>query len=210
MGNDQVLAGGNPTHYVTGQNEKQRQLLEDQEELDFALVAADLVQWALNLNDLTVSRTLRHDQLFGYSSLLPVWTYQMFLEHVVPEDSARVDEDFQKSVATGGTWSIECRIRRADREVRHIWVKGLVRRDDAGQADRMFGIIGDITDRRQAEERHAFQIRLFETLRSISEATAVQAEASRMLGEYLGANRVVYFEITGDEYLIERDYTSGV
>ena len=49
-----------------------------------------------------------------------------------------------------------------------------------------------------------------DTLRPLFDPVEVQAEASRVLGEHLGANRVVYFEIRGDEYVVERDYTAGV
>lgn len=195
---------------VTERKLMERQLRDGQEQLDFALVAAGLGQWALNLTDHTATRTLRHDQIFGYDVMLPKWTYEMFLEHVVPADRVAVDQSFQNSVATGAAWDVECRIRRADGAVRHIWMKGLVRRDAVGQVERMLGIIGDITDRRQAEEGQAFQIRLAETLRPLLNAIDVQAQASRMLGEHLGANRVVYFEIRGDEYVIERDYSAGV
>jgi PAS domain S-box-containing protein len=195
---------------VTERKKAERQLQDGQEQLDFALAAADLGQWALNLTDHTASRTLRHDQIFGYDTMLPEWTYEMFLEHVVPADRAAVDAKFQNSVATGLAWAVQCRIRRADGAVRHIWTKGLIRRDAGGQVDRMLGIVGDITDLRQAEGRQAFQIRLAETLRPLSEAIDVQAEASRILGEHLGANRVVYFEVRGDDYVIERDYSAGV
>ena len=140
---------------VTERKEAERQLREGQEQLDFALAAADLGYWSLNLADHTARRTLRHDQLFGYDTLLPEWTYEMFLEHVVPEDRAAVDAAFQKSVATGSPWAVECRIRRADGAVRHIWKKGLVWRNAEGQVERMLSIVGDITDRREAEERHA-------------------------------------------------------
>ena len=74
----------------------------------------------------------------------------------------------------------------------------------------MLGIVGDITDRRKAEERQAFLIKLADALRPLSDSVDLQAEASRVLGEHLGANRVVYFEIRGNEYVIERDYTAGV
>ena len=206
----EVGAVAGNTRDVTERKEAERQLRDGQEQLDFAVAAADLGQWSLNLADHTASRTLRHDQIFGYDILLPEWTYEMFLEHVVPADRAEVDADFHKSVASGSPWSIECRIRRTDGAVRHIWTKGQVRRDAGDRIERMVGIIGDITDRRQAEERQAFQIRLIETLRPLSNAVEVQSEASRLLGEHLGANRVVYFEIRGDEYVIEWDYTAGV
>jgi hypothetical protein len=74
----------------------------------------------------------------------------------------------------------------------------------------MLGIVGDVTDRRQAEERQAFLVRLGDSLRPLSDAIDVQAKASQMLGEHLRANRVVYFEIRGDDYVIEWDYSAGV
>jgi two-component system, chemotaxis family, CheB/CheR fusion protein len=208
--NGEVVAVAGTTRDVTDRIETERQLREGQEQLDFALAAADLGQWALNLTDNTVTRTPRHDQLFGYGTLLPEWSYQRFLEHVVPADRLSVNKEFERSLASGLPWAIECRIRRADGALRYMWIKGQVRRDRGGQIDSMVGIIGDITDRRQAADRQAFQLRLAETLRPLSNAVDVQAEASKMLGEHLGASRVVYFEIRGDEYLIERDYTAGV
>ena len=205
----EVEAVAGTTRDVTERKETERQLQDWQEQLDFALAAADLGLWSLNLADHTARHTLRHDQIFGYDSPLPEWTYETFLEHVVPADRAAVDADFQKSVATGAPWAVECRIRRADGALRYIWKKGLVRRGGDGQVERMLSIVSDITDRRQAEERQAFQIRLAETLRPLIDPLEVQAESSRILGEQLGANRVVYFEICGDEYVIEREYTAG-
>ncbi|WP_281261736.1 sensor histidine kinase [Aphanothece hegewaldii] len=37
----------------------------------------------------------------------------------------------------------------------------------------------------------------------------IQATASRVLGEYIGANRVAYFEVRGADYVVERDYVNG-
>ena len=71
----------------------------------------------------------------------------------------------------------------------------------------------DITSRTQAEQavqaseaRHTFLLQLADTLGPIADPIAIQAEASRVLGERLGANRVAYFEVRGDDYVIERDY----
>lgn len=88
---------------------------------------------------------------------------------------------------------------------------------DDGEVEAVAGTTRDVTERKAAEERlraseerQAFLVKLTDTLRPLSDPTEVQAEASRVLGEHLRANRVVYFEIRGEEYVIERDHTAGV
>ena len=85
--------------------------------------------------------------------------------------------------------------------------------DGEGIVGGLFCVCSETTEtvfasRRQAQT--AFQSGLIETLRPLSDPIEVQAAASRLLGEYLGANRVVYFEIRGDDYVIEQDFASGV
>ena len=62
---------------------------------------------------------------------------------------------------------------------------------------------------RQSEERHRFQLHLTDTLRPIAEADRIKKEATRVVGEQIGASRVLYFEVTDTHYLVENDYTSG-
>jgi PAS domain S-box-containing protein len=136
---------------VTERRLYERQLREERENLALALGAADLGQWDLNLIDNVANRTLRHDQIFGHDTLLPEWTYEMFLEHVLPADRSRVDATFQAALKMGTTWEFECRIRRADGTERWIWGKGLVQRGAHGRSERMYGLVGDITDRKNIE-----------------------------------------------------------
>ena len=75
----------------------------------------------LNLGDNTAYRSLQHDRIFGYELLLPQWTYEMFLEHVVPEDRDRVDQAFKQATAARQTWDFECRIVPRNGAVR--WIK---------------------------------------------------------------------------------------
>jgi PAS domain S-box-containing protein len=117
-----------------------------------ALAGAEIGNWELDLMTQTAHRSLRHDQIFGYTELLPEWSYPLFLEHVHPDDRARVDQTFQQSIATGQDWYFECRIIRADAAVRWIWARGRIFKDDSGQAAHMLGMVGDITEKKQAEE----------------------------------------------------------
>jgi PAS domain S-box-containing protein len=77
-------------------------------------------------------------------------------------------------------------------------------------------LVTDISDRKQAEEvlrraatLDAFRVSLADALRSLADPVEIQATASRMLGQYLGANRVAYFEVRGANYVVERDYVNG-
>ena len=77
-------------------------------------------------------------------------------------------------------------------------------------------VFKDISDRKQAEELlrraaevDAFRVSLTDALRLLADPVEIQAAASRVLGEYLGANRVAYFEVRGADYVVERDYVNG-
>jgi len=125
---------------------------ENEDRLKFALEVSNTGAWDLDLLNHTAHRSLRHDQIFGYESLLPEWTYETFLEHVLPGDREAVDRQFRQAVASGGDWSFECRIRRRDGQIRWIWAAGRHRADPSGKPTHMGGIVQDITDRKRAEE----------------------------------------------------------
>ena len=153
--------------------------------LRLALEAGELGSWDLDLLSGAVTRTLRHDQIFGYPDLLPAWSAKVFLDHVIPEDRERVAGDFRRAADTGTEWHVECRIRRAgDGEVRWIEVHG---RPYGGLGNnpptRLLGIVADITERKQTEEEilqdnEALEARVAERTRELTEANAkLQTEA---------------------------------
>jgi len=127
-------------------------LLESEERLRFALETSHTGAWDLDLADHTAFRSLEHDRIFGYTELLPQWTYEMFLDHVLAEDRDEVDAKFRHATETHSDWRFECRIRRADGEVRWILAAGRHREDATGAPHRMAGIVQDITERKRAEE----------------------------------------------------------
>jgi len=128
------------------------ELRRSEERLKFALETSHTGAWELNLGDHSAQRSLEHDRIFGYAELLPQWTYEMFLEHVLPEDRSMVNDRFRRAVETGVDWNFECRIRRADQQVRWIWAAGRHRSDASGKRSGMTGIVQDITERKRAEE----------------------------------------------------------
>ena len=63
---------------------------------------------------------------------------------------------------------------------------------------------------KQSEERQAFLLALNDALAPLADPVEVQAAAARVLGEHLGADWVAYFEVDGDEYVIDRDHARSV
>ena len=133
------------------QKRAEAELRKGKERLELAVEVADLGEWELDLKNHRASRSLRHDQIFGYKSLLPDWTYEIFLDHVLPQHRAEVAEKF-KAAEISRIWDFETQIQRADGEVRWIWARGRCLLDESGQSTRMFGTVMDVTERKRAEE----------------------------------------------------------
>ncbi len=127
-------------------------LREREERLRFVLETCHIGAWDMDIADHTTIRSAEHDRIYGYDTPRPQWTYEMWLEHVVPEDRARVDAIYQNAVKTQSRWSFEYRIRRPDGQVRWIWATGDHRRDADGGVRRVAGIVQDVTERKRAEE----------------------------------------------------------
>jgi len=78
---------------------------------------------------------------------------------VHPEDLPAVIEEWNKSVASGGVFAKEARLRRADGEYRWFLMRGVPLRDDSGTIVRWYGLSIDIEDRKQAEQIRILQTR---------------------------------------------------
>lgn len=124
----------------------ENELRKSDERLHFALKKSMTGIWDLDLVNHTAVRSFEHDSIFGYNELLPEWTYEMFLEHVLPEERDAVNRKFQSAVKNHAQWDFKCRIRRIDDEIRWIHATGYHVSDDAGNISRMIGIVRDITE----------------------------------------------------------------
>ncbi len=119
--------------------------------LAFALEAAGMGLWDLDIPANQSLRSLGHDRIFGYDAPVPHWNRQSFMDHVLPEDRALANAAYARAERTGG-FELECRIRRADGQERWIAKRGRASFDETGTPVRMAGVVMDTTERRQTED----------------------------------------------------------
>lgn len=127
------------------------ELRKSEKRLKAALHGGCLSAWEVNLRTGEIWRTPGHDQLFGYAENLPQWNFETFLQHVVPEQVDSVKQQFELSLQRMDDWTLECEIIRTDGQRRWLFARGLPVSDLHGTPVRMFGTIGDITERKKFE-----------------------------------------------------------
>ncbi len=126
-------------------------LRESEERINLALEAAQMGAWDLDLVRDTAVRSLRHDQIFGYSRLQPEWGGKIFFNHVLPADQEIAKKSFDEASVTG-FFKLECRIIWPDKSIHWISAFGQVYRNKDGDPTRMMGLVLDITERKRAQD----------------------------------------------------------
>ena len=126
-------------------------LRESEMRLEASLRGGSMSAWDIDLRSQKVWRTPGHDQLFGYPENLPEWNYEVFLQHVVPEQLEDAKQQFERCYTAVDDWTLECEIIRVDGQRRWLFARGQPQRDHTGQTVRMFGTLNDITERKQIE-----------------------------------------------------------
>jgi signal transduction histidine kinase/CheY-like chemotaxis protein len=134
--------------------ERTSDLAAARDSLEFALSAASMGSWDLDLETGNLERSKLHDQIFGHRDTLPEWNVRLFLEHVEPTQRKEVAAAFDAAPGTGKL-DIECRITGADGVSRWIVKKGRVRYCPQGRPLRITGVVSDITERKEADAQLA-------------------------------------------------------
>jgi PAS domain S-box-containing protein len=156
-------------------DEKRRQAEEARREsaarLQFALEAAQIGDWDLDLTSGQAHTSLRHDRCFGYQEPVPEWGMEIFLRHVHPQDREAVQAKFRRAAESLHDWHFECRVIWPDSSVHWIAAHGGIYYVN-GEPSRMLGIVFDITERKRVEE-------------TVRKANAQLVESDRRKDEFL-------------------------
>jgi PAS domain S-box-containing protein len=137
---------------ITERRALEAQRADGERRVTLALDAGRMGTWELDLARDTSVRSARHDQIFGYPTLLGAWGRTQLLASVVPEDRERVHLAFEEAFDSGA-FRVECRICWPDASLHWISEEGRVERDVHGSPVRILGIVKDITDLKSGEEQ---------------------------------------------------------
>ncbi|MBC6989415.1 PAS domain-containing protein [Hymenobacter sp. BT491] len=137
------------TEYVLAR----RKMEQNEERLQLALEAGSMATVDLDLLTNKTERSERHDHLFGYDTPLREWhNMDTLLEHMLPEDHARVMDQYDRSLTSGVLW-LNPRIQLPNGEHRWMEAKGKVFYDAEGKPIRIAGVVTDVTERQQTQQR---------------------------------------------------------
>ncbi|WP_282099572.1 sensor histidine kinase [Qipengyuania aurantiaca] len=121
--------------------------------LRLILNTAHIGIWELDLESGHASRNHHHDRIFGYHEGLAEWTYDKFIEHVVPEQREEVDRLQKDAIASGVEWAFDCAIITADGERKWISAAGRPLAGPGGDPAKLIGHVIDISETKEREAR---------------------------------------------------------
>lgn len=153
--NEEFQAANEELHSLHNQRDSlHRQLAVREERLRFAMSAARIGTWDLDIANNLVSWDDRCKELYGFSKndIVP---YAEVLRYMHPDDAPEVNEAVQYALtpASDGFYDVEFRtIGAEDGKLRWLHCSGKAFFDERGIAYRFSGIAQDITQQKQQEE----------------------------------------------------------
>lgn len=129
-------------------------LRENQAKLELAIQAAHIGPWNWDLITDEVYFSPEWKKQIGYEDHELANEFQIWVDHIHPNDRHRIMEAVQKFRDDPDThsYSVEFRFRHKDGSYRWIHTRAILLFDSAGRAVRMFGAHLDFTDRKLTED----------------------------------------------------------
>ncbi len=136
--------------------------VESEQRLGFALQAAGIGDWSLDLASGTVRRSSHLARCFGIDDADPAWRLAALLARVEAADRERVETTLQRAPEAGGVDELEFRVRWRDGSLHWLWLKGRIVPDAEGRPQALAGVVAEVTERVLSREKLQLSQQLFE------------------------------------------------
>jgi signal transduction histidine kinase/FixJ family two-component response regulator len=166
-------------HYAVQHTRQEQALRESEEKLSLALNAAavGIVDWDIPNDCITYGG--HFGELFDLPPQDRQPSFQEMLTLLHPEDQSLLQQTLYASMTDGSHYRLEFRTALVRGQERWMSVQGQSYLDSAGQAVRLSGVVQDITERREIEQRR------IELLEREQEARRLSEEANTMKLRFL-------------------------
>jgi two-component system sensor kinase FixL len=160
-------------------------LRESEQQMQLAARGAGLGLWTWDMDSDEIWFTEAGSRLFGLEPGQHMSAESM-LSRIQPEDRRAVDKARAMALAGGDEFAADYRLQLPDGRLRWIVTKGLLQHGPGGDGLLMRGLILDVTERRQAEERFRLVVESAPVAVLIVDdaghVTLANAEAERVFG----------------------------
>jgi len=134
---------------------------EAEDRLRFVLDSADIGYIDYDIARDTSTRSLKHDQIFGFHDAIPHWDYHILLGRVHPEDRRPVGDQL-RGILTRGQAEAEFRVLWPDGSLHWLWAQARCHRNVDGKPAHISAVVADITRRKLDEESLREQAQLLD------------------------------------------------
>lgn len=139
---------------ITERKQDELKIRQAQSRLESTLVAGEIGTWEFDIVNNQVHADPNLARMFGVTpSEASGGPLEAFTRVIHPDDIDRVSKDIEQVLQNGNSFESEYRVVTAEQPVRWVVARGRVDRDSQGKALRLPGVVVDITQQKQAEDR---------------------------------------------------------
>ena len=111
-------------------------------------------------------------------------------QYLLPEDQASIRGEIERAINAKSTFELEHRVRRADGSIGWTLSRAIPACDERGDIVEWFGSASDVTEQHENESRLRFLDALGKETAKSTDADAILAVTTRMVGEHLGGHQL--------------------
>lgn len=190
---------------ITALKQTEQALRDSEERRRLALDLTHLGFWDMDLSRGKIIWNDNHFTLLGLEPYSVKPSYELWCNHVHPDDRDWVVQRYQQSLETHTEYEAEYRIVHSEHSVHWIMARGKAIYDSTGKPMRSLGVLLDITDRKQAEAALQQQTRLeqlrwkiTQSIRQSLNLSLILDTAVEQLRQTLQVDRAVVYRFNSD------------